>query len=416
MGLPNKNTLLFVVCILLTACAGPTSTPLTQTIFTAAPATHTPVPPPSRTPAAPEANSSLPASATPVKVEVEAGPGSEPQGFHAAEGHVIRSGEGFPPIDLAACLEDSKFATQTVTWHVSTDGPLDVQIIAGSAQVSAHDPTWSGEAQVTFQGCTADGACAELPLIFLQQLPQAVQVTFVNNEGFVIEAGDKKVLIDALFWGNRQARLVPVAQASRMGQAIPPFDDIDLILITHDHFDHFDPEITGENLLNNPTAVLLSTEQVTERLGREFEQYGEIQDRVIGLNLDRGAQRSLVIGGLGVEVLNFPHGIGAPQNIAFILTIGGLRLLHTGDLVPEETPRIIQDYNLPDRPLDVAFVPYFWFTNQNYRTFFLEGLNAAQIVPMHYIPANNSVVTASTEEFPQAVLFSEPYDTLTFEK
>jgi L-ascorbate metabolism protein UlaG (beta-lactamase superfamily) len=404
--------LLFV--LLLAACAGPTATPTRQTIFTAVPATPTPVRRPSVTPSLTAVASAAPSVSSTASATPAAAVQNEAARLPELAGQAARAGDNFAPVDLSVVWQDDEAPPDGVAWTYTADPALEVQIEDGLAQVTAPDPTWSGPGRVVFQGCEAGGTCQELPMDFVQQQPEAVEVTFINNEGFVLAAAGEKIVVDGLFWGNQQVRLVPEAQTGRMRLAVSPFDDLSLILVSHDHYDHFDPQIVGENMLNNPQAVLLSTDQVVEHLARDFDRYAEIEARVMGVTLARDERRSLVINGVGIELFNFPHGIGAPHNLAFLITLGGQRLLHTGDLIPEETPRVLQSYQLADRSLEVAFVPYFWFTNREYRRFFLEGINARQIVPMHYTPLPDSAVTTSTAEFSQVVLFSEAYETLIF--
>ncbi len=42
----------------------------------------------------------------------------------------------------------------------------------------------------------------------------------------------------------------------------PPFDGVDLLLITHDHPDHYSPELVLTFMQNNPETMLVSSKSV----------------------------------------------------------------------------------------------------------------------------------------------------------
>ena len=75
-------------------------------------------------------------------------------------------------------------------------------------------------------------------------------VTYVANEGFLIACDSHKILIDALFGNFKDdAYYIPSdSTAALMSEAGPPFDNIDLIAVTHAHLDHFTPEIVTAHL------------------------------------------------------------------------------------------------------------------------------------------------------------------------
>ena len=100
-----------------------------------------------------------------------------------------------------------------------------------------------------------------------------IRVTFVGNSGFLITVGDQEVLIDALFEG------------------LPPFDDVDLILATHDHPDHFSATLVEQYLQNNPQAIFMSTKQAASQL----TGFG---DRVIAVDPVAGSPVNLEANGI----------------------------------------------------------------------------------------------------------------------
>ena len=94
------------------------------------------------------------------------------------------------------------------------------------------------------------------------------RITYISNEGFLLEAQGKKVLIDGLFehidgnWCDS-----PTEQnVALMEASVAPFDNIDLIAITHKHRDHFRDRVVINNLLSNQQAMVICPNQVAEGL------------------------------------------------------------------------------------------------------------------------------------------------------
>jgi L-ascorbate metabolism protein UlaG (beta-lactamase superfamily) len=80
-------------------------------------------------------------------------------------------------------------------------------------------------------------------------------ITYVGNAGFLISIGDKKILIDALFKGFEGSYKLPQEVQDKLTLAQAPFDDVDLILVTHAHSDHIDPVMVLQHMQNNPDAI-----------------------------------------------------------------------------------------------------------------------------------------------------------------
>ncbi|HKJ81201.1 MAG TPA: MBL fold metallo-hydrolase, partial [Ignavibacteriaceae bacterium] len=93
-----------------------------------------------------------------------------------------------------------------------------------------------------------------------------VEVTYVGNSGFMITIGDKKILIDALFKGSKGNYELPQQAQDKLTGAQAPFDDVDLILVTHAHGDHINPDMVKQHLENNPKAFIASTQQLVNAL------------------------------------------------------------------------------------------------------------------------------------------------------
>jgi len=136
-------------------------------------------------------------------------------------------------------------------------------------------------------------------------------VTYIGSAGYMLESNSKKLLIDAPFSDFVKMFEVPVATQvtqQRIASGEAPFNDIDLILITHSHPGHFEPAILAGCLKNNPDANLISTPVVYEILKKEASDFDSFKDRIVVPDLasDYSATEVNVDGQL-VRVSRAPH-------------------------------------------------------------------------------------------------------------
>ena len=131
-------------------------------------------------------------------------------------------------------------------------------------------------------------AFAALSFGFAAAGPQA-NVTYIANEGFLIEVGSQKIMIDAIFDDRSisYAHVPDEETLSLMQASKAPFDDIDLLLVTHSHRDHFSVAPVLEHLKSNPSCVLIGPPQVVKGLKivePEFEK-DDLKVREVDLDL-----------------------------------------------------------------------------------------------------------------------------------
>lgn len=247
-------------------------------------------------------------------------------------------------------------------------------------------------------------ATAELPW----EGPAApVEITFVDIAGFLIECGGKKILVDAF------SMMFPKEVRTLLEQAAPPFDGVDLILTTHNHSDHFHPQLVGPHLEQSPDTVFVSTEQAVAQLQKAFPALRS--DRLRAFEPKEGERLQATVKGVDLEMLNLPHGVPL-TNLAFVIHIGGRKLLHTGDFVDVTD---IEAYGLAGEGIDVAFVPHFYLIEEQYlsedgQSPMLEAIQAQHIVPMHLATTTygrEHILQELATRYPEAILFSQALET-----
>lgn len=253
----------------------------------------------------------------------------------------------------------------------------------------------------------------------------SVRVTYVGNEGFLIETGGKKVLIDALYRAGVSGYVVHTPEVRKLlEQGLPPFDNLDLILATHYHADHFDPDAVGVHLLSDRKALFVSTNQAAHQM-QSYKGYRNIQARVKGLLPEEGTDDLIEYNGIRLHVLNLHHGRNRPvENLGFVVEIGDRRFLHVGDT--EVTPAELAASGFDGGAMDFFFVPYWILLDNPEGKTIVDVVRPATVVPMHLPPADDpraylqdtggfeGTIARIETNYPNAVAFDAPMTSRTF--
>jgi L-ascorbate metabolism protein UlaG (beta-lactamase superfamily) len=214
-----------------------------------------------------------------------------------------------------------------------------------------------------------DSSANRTPLSSGGAIRGSVRVALVGNAGFLIQIGDRKILIDPLPEEGKEA----------LAEARSPYNDVNLILITHNHADHFDVAAVRQHLQNNPSARLVSTAQVAG-------QFGEYGDRVVALTAAKGYPALTEAGGIQIKAIYLSHGSpGSPKeiiNFGYLVTADGFRMFHTGDaalsLVDMTGPLS------PEKRIDLAFIGHFYLDNDpREQQFVKEWINSRFVIANH---------------------------------
>jgi L-ascorbate metabolism protein UlaG (beta-lactamase superfamily) len=229
----------------------------------------------------------------------------------------------------------------------------------------------------------------------------ALQITYICNDGFLISTSGKRILVDALF--NDADKICPANLEVATRAAADALGGAQLVLVSHSHWDHFDPHVVGSYLLSNPDSVLIAEHSAAEALAAEFEDFPDIQDRVHGLEVDRGQATQMSVSGIEVEVISAPADV---PNLGFIVRVGGAMFLHSGDSGYDST--MAADFRalaLADRDIDLAFLPYWYFIDPSGESMVAE-VPARYYIPMHYAGEQLSAVFPAVKDlYPHAILF-----------
>lgn len=265
---------------------------------------------------------------------------------------------------------------------------------------------------------------AGLILLFLFQPPAtqqpqvSLEVTYIANEGFLLAAGDSKVIIDGLFREGIEpyAALSPAARDD-LETAQPLFDGVQLVLVSHYHADHFDAAAVARYLVHNFRAVLVSSPQVADRVAEQLKDDVILRNRVRRVNPQGEGAVTLAVEGIGLKVQRVSHGRGRfaeIQNLGHLVTLGGWKILHIGDSDAGEAE--FKRFGWRKEKIDVAFIPFWYLTDKKGSEVIRRYVRPRLVVAMHIPPVELEQRTAEIRAtFPDAVIFTQPLETRTFD-
>jgi len=303
--------------------------------------------------------------------------------FLSPESQVVFQGGEFQPLELAPILMTGFGEAEYIEWQVGPTEHLALESEDGQLMAEPLDPDWIGQESIDLTACnTQEEYCTRGQVDYGVLDPNQPTIIHVQNDGYLIVAGGKKILIDGLFVLGTNPPSSQRLQA--MQEALPPFDDLDLILVTHDHADHFEPDLVGQHLLNDTGAVVVTTDVTAEYLASWFEDANQFEERVIGLHLEPGQTQTIEAAGIELEVYYFSHGNPTMPNFGFLFTVEGITFFHTGDIVVDDVPlEEVQQFGLFERGIDIGFLPHFYLWQDEYEGYMEAAFGVEFIIPMH---------------------------------
>ncbi len=261
----------------------------------------------------------------------------------------------------------------------------------------------------------------------------AAKVHYIANEGFLIEVGAKKVLIDALFDDQSitYCHVPDEMTLQKMENAEAPFDGVDLILVTHSHQDHFSPHSVMRRLRNDPTAVVIGPPQMVAALSAAGTTEKELEERIVEVDLELYDSTELDVAGIGVRAFRLKHSeyvVEDPQtggevdrhrnveNLIYLIEVGGARFLHVGDATLFQNPELFNDGVFEKVDLDIVFLEYFDWSEET-KTILDRWMNPDHVVFMH-LPAQAGQIESISQRlertFSNRVIFDTPLQARDF--
>lgn len=195
-----------------------------------------------------------------------------------------------------------------------------------------------------------------------KSVPNSLSIKYIANMGVLISSGGKNVLIDAIHREYKPSYLFPPPDLLKaLESAAPPYNAVDLVLVTHNHLDHFHPESIALHLQNNPKATLVSPEQIVAEIAKTPAGFDAVKSRIKEVTPAWDQKTEIDVGGIKVTVLGLRHvnlRHRQVQNLGYIVQIAGRKILHVGDA--ELSAENFSSFLLDRENIDVAILPV-WF-------------------------------------------------------
>lgn len=252
-------------------------------------------------------------------------------------------------------------------------------------------------------------------LISTQAIAQ-VEVVFTGNNGVLLRSGENKVLIDAL-WSHTDTfwtRLTSAADRTNLFTAQAPFDGVRWALTTHNHPDHYQFSAVNQFLTNSPGTQFVGPPQV---VGGGLAT----NPQVVRVNpAFQTESTTLTSPGIEIEVFHLEHfdqfgnDFSRIQDFAYLVTLGGVKVLHLGDV--DYIRDNFQAFDFPSRQIDAVIIPTFntLLTTAN-RDLVIDLVGARQIIATH-LRAGAALATdlRNTQAlYPGATIFTVPFQSIT---
>jgi ankyrin repeat protein/predicted alpha/beta superfamily hydrolase len=160
-----------------------------------------------------------------------------------------------------------------------------------------------------------------------------VKVTYIANMGYMISSANKTVLVDALFEQGNNSYLTPSKQiVNKLNKHEKPFNSADLMLITHDHGDHFSPDMVAEYMSNTNKVSVLCNSKTSKRLKEAIKNKAD-SSRVKEIMPDLYKSISTNVSGIDVKTFRLRHanGNGNSENLGYLFNIEGMNIFIGGD-------------------------------------------------------------------------------------
>jgi L-ascorbate metabolism protein UlaG (beta-lactamase superfamily) len=214
---------------------------------------------------------------------------------------------------------------------------------------------------------------------------EPLMLTYIANEGVLVSSGDAKVLIDALFdKPNKEYRAPSQEVLDKIMKGAPPFDGVDLVLVTHNHPDHFDASLTVRYMETVPGPILLApADAVAEMRRAAAADWAKIEPRVVPLDIKVGKKEKRDLNRIPVTAFRTLHSsdIESPMNVMFLFELNGWRVFHEGDSTGKTD--VYHDFELGSVSVDLALVHYWFPLEPNCARFLQEVLKPDHIALMH---------------------------------
>lgn len=231
-------------------------------------------------------------------------------------------------------------------------------------------------------------------------------ITFIANEGVMISNGEKKVLVDGLFVTLWEVMAYLNDKEKQFFDNEKKYKNVDIVISSHVHLDHFSSSAVGEYLSNNKNSIFVSTEQAIDSLKSNYSGFNNIKSRIRKHTDKTGVREKFEHNGIMIETIGIPHNTWA-QNIGAIISFGGKKFLTVGDA--HTSFDMWKSLNLTQE-FDAVILPFWYFTNEIGRRVVDELINTKNLFGAHVdLPVDQDRLDKINLDYPDVVFLTKRF-------
>jgi L-ascorbate 6-phosphate lactonase len=162
-----------------------------------------------------------------------------------------------------------------------------------------------------------------------------VELTWLGQSGYLLRAGRTSLLVDP-FLSPRDERLVPPPDRAAA------FAGVDAVLITHEHYDHLDPDACRSLASASPGTLFTAPRPITDQLTALEIDAGRIAAMQPGEGAEIGEGSVAVVPACHAVHVSDGYSLGRELSggdvrfLGYVIAIGGVSIYHAGDTVDFE--------------------------------------------------------------------------------
>jgi L-ascorbate metabolism protein UlaG (beta-lactamase superfamily) len=211
------------------------------------------------------------------------------------------------------------------------------------------------------------------------------KIIYTSCMGTLINYNNKNILIDSIISPN----ILPYPTVDKdilmnIVKKKPPFSSIDLILITHEHKEHFQPDLVCQILSACSEATLIAPKAVIADMRKSKYFKKRFITQLISIDLDHNKSIDLSIKNIRLIITRLMHDDQNKykyiQNITFLLYLGEHRILHVGDSLPDVA--IFRESELINKDITCLIVPFIFLITES-------GVEAISSINPRYLLATH---------------------------
>jgi L-ascorbate metabolism protein UlaG (beta-lactamase superfamily) len=190
-----------------------------------------------------------------------------------------------------------------------------------------------------------------------------------------------------------------------------PFADVDLLLVTHSHADHFNAKLVTAHLRNDTRCRLIASAETVDHLRNE-EGFAQIQDRIRKVTLAAGTREHVSVNGMEVDVLCLGGNDGSDPSdptsrLTFVINLNGVRFFHLGDDLIEQNEARLAAFPFDRTPVDILFLRRDDLSAVA-QQFIARKIKPSRTIAMHVPPAELAAELKNIHKaYPCAIVFRQ---------